>query len=577
MHVLISLFWVLISLNKHISIQILDWVLVGYFFVSHLSDTGYFEKPEVINAINLFALTFRCFQTGGFSSPYLFNFLVTPWVSYMCAGLSYRPLIYSGLCVTFLFGATALELCPIVPTLESTDISPIFEFFNYSINIANLFFAFYLKECSNLPSNVKDLLYAYLMAICCTLSLQGGGINSTYSLNLLGFSYIYARNPWRVKLSLFLFAVSYLYHLKFSDLHAENSSKFDVMNLVFLLVLPFVMFLHHSKQQSQKSTAVTFGSFPNSSLNSFLKPIRSGKETLEIIYPKRRIGEGSHGSVIQGYYQGVKVAVKVIKEQKRTREYDLYKTFISPYIVKFLGCIQETSKFYLIMELCEKDLYAHLRKNAESLSLEQAISYTSDIANGIYYLHSRHILHRDIKSKNVVLSNSTCKLCDFGTAIEVPDPSLTSLETSKSLRQIRGTLAYTAPELWCDVRTTQEASTYSDVYSFGIVLWEIFNTTVERKYSHPYPPEVGDAGSCLVFAHVVKGLRPSVPKNFPISVMNTYVKCVENIASKRPAIAKIVRKVEEKWLSDTAVSDWKYTQEKHTIQFEVSRGSYGSL
>jgi hypothetical protein len=108
----------------------------------------------------------------------------------------------------------------------------------------------------------------------------------------------------------------------------------------------------------------------------------------------------------------------------------------------------------------------------------------------------------------------------------------------------------------------------------GIVLWEIFNSIVKKKYQHPYPPEAGDAGSCLVFAHVVKGLRPGIPKNFPVSVMKWYVKCVTSNPFSRPEMAQIVQKIGKKWTNETTVTDWKYTDKKHSIQFEVSGGSY---
>jgi serine/threonine protein kinase len=95
------------------------------------------------------------------------------------------------------------------------------------------------------------------------------------------------------------------------------------------------------------------------------------------------------------------------------------------------------------------------------------------------YLHYEKVIHRDLKSDNVLLLNGHCKLTDFGSSSKHSD----TLCRVDSLCEVRGTLVYLAPEMSIE---RFQVSYSSDVYSFGIVLWEIFNTLAVKMYQTPY-------------------------------------------------------------------------------------------
>lgn len=133
-----------------------------------------------------------------------------------------------------------------------------------------------------------------------------------------------------------------------------------------------------------------------------------------------------------------------------------------------------------------------------------------DIARGLHYLHSHKTVHLDVKSSNVLLArDGACKLADVGLA--------RSLLTKNYLTHAGtlGTFAWSAPE----VLTGQQCTVSADIYSFGIVLWEI--TT----------GEVPTRGAMR---------NPKVPEECPQAVVDLMDRCLETVPSQRPTAKEIV-------------------------------------
>ncbi|PQM34621.1 L-type lectin-domain containing receptor kinase IX.1-like [Prunus yedoensis var. nudiflora] len=190
---------------------------------------------------------------------------------------------------------------------------------------------------------------------------------------------------------------------------------------------------------------------------------------------ENKLGQGGFGWVYKGFISDLEsyVAVKRISNGSKQgpKEYASEVTIISQLrhrnLVQLIGWCHER-KFLLVYELMPNgSLDSHLFKEQSLLTWEARYKVAQGLASGLFYLHhewEQCVLHRDIKSSNVMLdSNFNAKLGDFGLARLVDhgeEPQTTTLA---------GTLGYMAPEYVI----TGKASKESDVYSFGIVALEI--------------------------------------------------------------------------------------------------------
>ncbi len=190
---------------------------------------------------------------------------------------------------------------------------------------------------------------------------------------------------------------------------------------------------------------------------------------------RRLVGRGGMGSVYEGYQENLdrRVAVKVISPERlddpvmlaRFRREALSVARLShPNIVRIYDAVDEGDLHCLIMEFLEGDNLKHLLREG-ALEVQQAIAYGIDIAEGLWHAHSQDppIIHRDIKSENIIISPEGCaRITDFG-AVLLPD---TGMKTRTGM--VVGTPEYMSPEqvrgLPLDFR--------SDLYSLGVVLFE---------------------------------------------------------------------------------------------------------
>ncbi|KAM0028765.1 putative protein kinase RLK-Pelle-L-LEC family [Helianthus debilis subsp. tardiflorus] len=201
---------------------------------------------------------------------------------------------------------------------------------------------------------------------------------------------------------------------------------------------------------------------------------------------KEKLGEGSFGGVYKGFLKDLRayVAVKRVSKtsQQGIKEYASEVRIISRLrhrnLVQLTGWCHEKGELLLVYEYMENgSLDTHLFK-AKSL-LTWAIRYQIAIglASALLYLHEEWeqcVLHRDIKSSNVMLdSNFNAKLGDFGLAKFVDH------EKGSQTTSLAGTLGYMAPECVTTGKTSKE----SDVFSFGVVALEIVcgRKSINRK------------------------------------------------------------------------------------------------
>nr|CAD7201353.1 unnamed protein product [Timema douglasi] len=182
------------------------------------------------------------------------------------------------------------------------------------------------------------------------------------------------------------------------------------------------------------------------------------------------LGSGAQGAVFSGILDGKVVAVKKVREQKETDIHHLRK-LNHPNIVQFRGVCTQAPCYCIVMEFCPYGPLCDLLNAGEEIPPVRLVKWAKEIASGMYYLHSHKIIHRDLKSPNVLIgANEVVKISDFGTSREWNDKS--------TKMTFAGTVAWMAPEI---IRN-EPYSEKVDIWSYGVVLWELL--TCETPYKN---------------------------------------------------------------------------------------------
>ena len=254
------------------------------------------------------------------------------------------------------------------------------------------------------------------------------------------------------------------------------------------------------------------------------------------------IGFGGSSDVYLGDYRGTEVAVKKLRLLEAKKDYiKEYKREVSslvllyhPYLVLLMGAIVEPFNLSIVTEYCRGgNLFDLLYKRPNiNLSWELKKKILLEIAIGMNYLHTNNppVLHRDLKSLNILLTDKIEKSSDT-TDIKISDFGLSRLyQKSCILTGHLGTCYWMAPEIIVNKRY----STKVDVYSYGIIIWEV--CTRKTPYSCMSQQQV------QFYVSVKKG-RPNlkiIPNNTPPKIVQLMQMCWEHDPEKRPNFDYIV-------------------------------------
>nr|DAD45399.1 TPA_asm: hypothetical protein HUJ06_003629 [Nelumbo nucifera] len=191
---------------------------------------------------------------------------------------------------------------------------------------------------------------------------------------------------------------------------------------------------------------------------------------------ERKLGEGGFGGVYRGFLSDVNLEVAIKRVSKRSqqgiKEYMSEVKIISRLrhknLVQLVGWCHQRNEFLLVYEfMTNGSLDSHLFGQKESLTWQLRYNIALGLASALLYLHEEWeqcVMHRDIKSSNVMLDSSfNAKLGDFGLA------RLVDHGQQAQTTVLAGTMGYMAPECVATGKSSKE----SDVYSFGIVALEI--------------------------------------------------------------------------------------------------------
>ncbi|XP_069676981.1 mast/stem cell growth factor receptor-related protein Kit-like [Periplaneta americana] len=161
------------------------------------------------------------------------------------------------------------------------------------------------------------------------------------------------------------------------------------------------------------------------------------------------------------------------------------------------------------------------------VSTEVILCWAFQVSCGMNYLASRKVLHGDLALRNILLADgSVVKICDFGLSSRMHKKGYYRKQSEVPLP-----IKWMAPESLCD----QVFSTQSDVWSFGIVLWEFFSLA-----KTPYPEFQADDG---MYMRLVDGYRMTQPRFAPDSIYKIMRRCWDLQPDKRPSFAELVAEI----------------------------------
>ncbi|PON76255.1 Serine/threonine protein kinase [Parasponia andersonii] len=240
-----------------------------------------------------------------------------------------------------------------------------------------------------------------------------------------------------------------------------------------------------------------------------------------------RIASGSCGDLYHGVYLGEDVAVKILRsehlngalEDEFAQEVAILREVHHKNVVRFIGACTKFPDLCIVTEYMPGgSLYDYLHKNHNVLKLPQLLKFAIDVCRGMEYLHQNDIIHRDLKTANLLMdTNNVVKVADFGVARFQSQGGVMTAET--------GTYRWMAPE----VINHQPYDQKADVFSFSIVLWELVTAKVPYESMTPLQAALG----------VRQGLRPDLPCNANPILLELMKKCWDATPCNRPSFSNI--------------------------------------
>ncbi|EGW02023.1 Muscle, skeletal receptor tyrosine protein kinase [Cricetulus griseus] len=353
-------------------------------------------------------------------------------------------------------------------------------------------------------------------------------------------------------------------------------SSFAIFALLTIATLYCCRRRKEWKNKKRESAAVTLTTLPSELLLDRLHPnpmyqrmpLLLNPKLLSLEYPRnnieyvRDIGEGAFGRVFQARAPGLlpyepftMVAVKMLKEEASAdmqadfqREAALMAEFDNPNIVKLLGVCAVGKPMCLLFEymaygdlneflrsmsphtvcsLSHSDLSTKARMSSPGpppLSCAEQLCIARQVAAGMAYLSERKFVHRDLATRNCLVGeNMVVKIADFGLS-----RNIYSADYYKANENDAIPIRWMPPESIFYNRYTTE----SDVWAYGVVLWEIF--------SYGLQPYYGMAHEEVIY-YVRDGNILSCPENCPLELYNLMRLCWSKLPADRPSFCSIHR------------------------------------
>ena len=260
-----------------------------------------------------------------------------------------------------------------------------------------------------------------------------------------------------------------------------------------------------------------------------------------------KLGKGEYGVVYSGTWAGNKIAVKELSggsdanadaRQQFMREVKLMQEIGEhPFVLRAFGATRNDTSSYLLLEFAAHgSLHSVLRADNVDLDRATIIRMAYEIASGMAHLHDNaRIIHRDLACRNVLVTeDGHMKIADFGLS-RAAVAGAGTLANDKSRR---------FPIKWLAPETLAHGtfSAKSDVWSYGILLWEIWNGC--EPFANLTTKEV------VRRAIAEPDFQPHVAPSIPAVLRHLLNECFDHDPSKRPQFAEIAQRLKETMASD---------------------------
>lgn len=285
---------------------------------------------------------------------------------------------------------------------------------------------------------------------------------------------------------------------------------------------------------------------------SAAKATASGAIDIGDVIIDRMIGQGKFSEVFLGHFAGEAVAIKTVHDSSAWREVELLRKVSHVSVITMLDAILMDTAIHIIMELCTGgtlfDRLHFLKPSTVPLSWPQRMRICTSVASAMEYLHGLNppIIHRDLKSLNLLLAEPVknnvdmpiIKVADLGLGRmlkarrqQTREDTATASTSDQTMMTMQvGTVQWMAPELI----TSSSYTAKVDVYSFGIVLYEIAWQRLpfsEHAISHQ-----------ALLQWIATGLRPDIstlPPGCPEELTALMKVCWAGNPAQRPDFTKV--------------------------------------
>ncbi|XP_062184245.1 serine/threonine-protein kinase STY8-like isoform X3 [Phragmites australis] len=252
---------------------------------------------------------------------------------------------------------------------------------------------------------------------------------------------------------------------------------------------------------------------------------------------KEKIASGSSGDLYRGTYHGVDVAIKFLRTEhvndsskvEFLQEIMILSEVIPrsvnhENVVRFYGACTKQRKYLIVTEYMPGgNLYDFLHKQNNTLELPMILRIAIGISKGMDYLHQNNIIHRDLKTANLLIgSTQVVKIADFGVSRVSQEGEMTA-ET--------GTYRWMAPE----VINHKPYNHKADVFSFAVVLWELVTSKIPYENLTPLQAALG----------VRQGMRLEIPSWVHPGLSKLIRQCWDENPNVRPSFSEITIELED--------------------------------
>lgn len=262
-----------------------------------------------------------------------------------------------------------------------------------------------------------------------------------------------------------------------------------------------------------------------------------------------QLGRGSYGTVHMGMLpSGKLVAVKVIQIVRKKKdqlnavklEVNMLRSLNHPNIIRYFGAHATQGTMRVFMEFAVGGSLTSLVRKFEKLSEPVMRYYTHQILSGLQFLHTRHVVHRDIKGENILIDgHGVAKLADFGCSKGLAD---IANKSQNGCGTLVGSPYWMAPE----VIKNEAYGTKADIWSVGCTVVEMLNGGLP-----PWHEKFDNVYSAMFFIASTKEIPSNIPNDVSDTCRDFLARCFERDVTKRASAADLLI---HPWLQDLPAS-----------------------